>query len=74
MACTWGSKVNGILTVAVIGLAVFMSLRDGGEGGGELAGVRRRTALFRPGGRNISMSIGGRKVRGTLSASATVPA
>ena len=28
MACTWGSKVNGILTVAAIGLAVLIDLWD----------------------------------------------
>lgn len=26
MACTWGSKVNGILTVVAIGLAVLIDL------------------------------------------------
>jgi dolichyl-phosphate-mannose-protein mannosyltransferase len=28
MACTWGSKVNGILTVIAIGLAVLIDLWD----------------------------------------------
>ncbi|KAF8239372.1 glycosyltransferase family 39 protein [Tricholoma matsutake] len=28
MACTWGSKVNGILTVATIGIAVLIDLWD----------------------------------------------
>jgi dolichyl-phosphate-mannose-protein mannosyltransferase len=28
MACTWGSKVNGILTVVAIGLAVLIDLWD----------------------------------------------
>lgn len=28
MACTWGSKVNGILTVISIGLAVLIDLWD----------------------------------------------
>jgi dolichyl-phosphate-mannose-protein mannosyltransferase len=28
MACTWGSKVNGILTVFAIGLAVLIDLWD----------------------------------------------
>lgn len=28
MACTWGSKVNGILTVATVGLAVLIDLWD----------------------------------------------
>ncbi len=26
MACTWGSKVNGVLTVATIGVAVLIDL------------------------------------------------
>jgi dolichyl-phosphate-mannose-protein mannosyltransferase len=28
MACTWGSKVNGILTVFAIGAAVLVDLWD----------------------------------------------
>jgi len=28
MACTWGSKVNGILTVVTIGIAVLVDLWD----------------------------------------------
>lgn len=28
MACTWGSKVNGILTVFAIGFAVLIDLWD----------------------------------------------
>jgi dolichyl-phosphate-mannose-protein mannosyltransferase len=28
MACTWASKVNGILTVATIGVAVLIDLWD----------------------------------------------
>ena len=28
MACTWGSKVNGILTVFTIGIAVIIDLWD----------------------------------------------
>ncbi len=28
MACTWGSKVNGILTVFAIGVAVLIDLWD----------------------------------------------
>lgn len=28
MACTWGSKVNGILTVFTIGIAVLIDLWD----------------------------------------------
>jgi dolichyl-phosphate-mannose-protein mannosyltransferase len=28
MACTWGSKVNGILTVLAIGVAVLIDLWD----------------------------------------------
>lgn len=28
MACTWGSKVNGILTVFAIGIAVLVDLWD----------------------------------------------
>lgn len=28
MACTWGSKVNGILTVLTIGVAVLVDLWD----------------------------------------------
>lgn len=28
MACTWGSKVNGILTVFTIGIAVMIDLWD----------------------------------------------
>lgn len=28
MACTWGAKVNGILTVAAIGIAVLIDLWD----------------------------------------------
>lgn len=28
MACTWASKVNGILTVATIGIAVMIDLWD----------------------------------------------
>ena len=28
MACTWGSKVNGILTVITIGVAVLIDLWD----------------------------------------------
>lgn len=28
MACTWGSKVNGILTVVCIGIAVLIDLWD----------------------------------------------
>jgi dolichyl-phosphate-mannose--protein O-mannosyl transferase len=28
MACTWGSKVNGILTVVTIGIAVLIDLWD----------------------------------------------
>jgi dolichyl-phosphate-mannose-protein mannosyltransferase len=28
MACAWGSKVNGILTVAAIGIAVLFDLWD----------------------------------------------
>lgn len=28
MACTWGSKVNGILTVFAVGLAVLIDLWD----------------------------------------------
>lgn len=28
MACTWGSKVNGILTVATVGFAVLIDLWD----------------------------------------------
>ena len=28
MACTWGSKVNGILTVATIGVATCVDLWD----------------------------------------------
>lgn len=28
MACTWGSKVNGILTVGCIGIAVLIDLWD----------------------------------------------
>lgn len=28
MACTWGSKVNGILTVFAIGIAVLIDLWD----------------------------------------------
>jgi len=37
-------------------------------------GVRRRPISFRSVGRNVSMRIGGRKVRRTLSVSATVRA
>ena len=73
MACTWGSKVNGILAAAVIGMAVLLSLRDG-SGGLRCVGVRRQLILFRRGGRNVSMSIGDRRVRGTLLVSATVRA
>jgi dolichyl-phosphate-mannose-protein mannosyltransferase len=28
MACTWGSKVNGVLTVIAIGIAVLIDLWD----------------------------------------------
>jgi hypothetical protein len=28
MACTWGSKVNGILTVVAVGIAVLVDLWD----------------------------------------------
>ena len=28
MACTWGSKVNGVLTVFSIGIAVLIDLWD----------------------------------------------
>lgn len=28
MACAWGSKVNGILTVVAIGIAVLVDLWD----------------------------------------------